>query len=54
MTGKIKEAKAVLQVGMYRYIITLFGIIPPYLTLCAELADERRFQRIVEKLINNC
>ncbi len=50
MTGKIKEAKAVLQVGIYQHIITLFGIIPPYLMLCAD--DIKRFEETYNRTIN--
>lgn len=47
MTGKIKEAKTVLQVGVYQHIIALFGIIPSYLFLYAD--DTGRFEEVYQR-----
>lgn len=46
-TGKVNEAKSVLQVGMYQHIVALFGILPTYLMLCAD--DEDRFEEIYRR-----
>ena len=35
MTGRMEEAKEVLQVGMYQNIVVLFNFLPAYLMLCA-------------------
>ncbi|NLM46540.1 MAG: helix-turn-helix domain-containing protein [Firmicutes bacterium] len=35
MSGKTNEAKAILQVGIYQYLIALLGSLTDYLTLCA-------------------
>jgi transcriptional regulator with XRE-family HTH domain len=36
MTGRIDDAKAVLQVGIYQDIVTLFNFFPAYLLLCVD------------------
>ncbi|MDR2940084.1 MAG: helix-turn-helix domain-containing protein [Clostridiales bacterium] len=36
MSGKIKEAKAVLQVGVYQHMLSLLSLLPPYLILCTD------------------
>lgn len=50
MTGKIKEAKAVLQTGMYKHVMTLFGILSYYLTLCAD--DIESFEETYKRTLN--
>ena len=47
-TGKGKEAKTILQIGIYQQILSLFGLFPAYLSLCAEDAGrlEQAYQRI--------
>ncbi len=49
-TGKIKEAKAALQVGIYQHVISLFGILPSYLALCVD--DIERFEEIVMRTMD--
>lgn len=36
MIGKHKEAKSVLQVGIYQHMVSLFGDFPDYLMLCID------------------
>ena len=50
MTGKIKEAKTVLQVGIHQHIIALLGIIPSYLLLYAD--DVKRFEEVYQRAAN--
>lgn len=40
MTGKLEEAKSVLQIGIYQNIVVLFNFFIPYLALCADEADK--------------
>ena len=47
MTGKIKEAKTVLQIGVHQHIIALFGIMPSYLLLYAD--DTKRFEEVYQR-----
>lgn len=49
MIGKPEEAKAVLQVGIYQYIVSLLGILPDYLALCTEHAE--RYDEIYKRAI---
>ena len=42
MTGRVEEAKEVLQIGMYQNIVVLFNFLPPYLMLCAN--DTKKFE----------
>jgi transcriptional regulator with XRE-family HTH domain len=37
MTGRVEEAKAVLQVGIYQNIVVLFNFFPAYLQLYADI-----------------
>ena len=50
MTGKIKETKTVLQVGVHQHIIALFEIIPSYLLLYAD--DAERFEEVYQRAAN--
>lgn len=50
MTGKFQEAKTVLQVGVYQYIASLFGILSSYLMLCTD--DMERFEEIYKRTIS--
>ncbi len=50
MVGKMKEAKAILQVGIYQHIMSLFGIFPSYLALCAD--DTKRFEEVYRRTMN--
>lgn len=47
MTGRVEEAKAVLQVGMYQNIVVLFNFFPAYLMLCAD--DPVRFDEVLRR-----
>ena len=47
MTGRTKEAKAVLQVGIYQNIIVLFNFFPAYLMLCAK--DASKFEEVLHR-----
>ena len=49
MTGKTKEAKSVLQIGIYRYISVLFGLFPPYLSLYSD--NPERFEEIHQRIV---
>lgn len=49
MTGQIKEAKTVLQVGLYQHIINLFALLPLYLRLCTD--DIERFEEISQRTL---
>lgn len=42
MKGQVKEAKAVLQSGIYQNIVVLFNFFPAYLLLCID--DEAKFE----------
>ncbi|PKM88727.1 MAG: transcriptional regulator, partial [Firmicutes bacterium HGW-Firmicutes-12] len=37
MTGRVEDAKSILQVGIYQNIVVLFNFFPAYLTLCADV-----------------
>ncbi|MPN31243.1 hypothetical protein SDC9_178717 [bioreactor metagenome] len=50
MTGNIKDAKAVLQVGIYQNIIVLFNFFPAYLMLCAD--DPIKFDEVLSRAFN--
>lgn len=47
MTGRAKEAKAVLQVGIYQNIVVLFNFFPAYLNLCAD--DPLKFEEMLRR-----
>lgn len=49
MTGKTKEAKTVLQVGTYKYIIALFTVLTSYLTLCTD--EQERFKEVYDRTL---
>lgn len=40
MVGRNQEAKAVLQIGIYQRITSLFSIIPDYLLLCTDRPEQ--------------
>lgn len=50
MTGKNKEAKTVLQVGMYERIIGILGIAPSYLMLYAD--DTEKFEEMYRRTVS--
>lgn len=47
MTGRTKEAKAVLQVGIYQNIVVLFNFFPAYLMLCTD--DSSKFDEVLRR-----
>lgn len=47
MTGRTKEAKAVLQVGIYQNIVVLFNFFPAYLMLCTD--DSSKFDEVLQR-----
>ncbi|MFA7672803.1 MAG: helix-turn-helix transcriptional regulator [Clostridia bacterium] len=47
MTGKTLEAKTVLQVGTYKYIVALFTVLTSYLTLCTD--DQEKFTEVYRR-----
>lgn len=47
MTGRIDEAKSVLQVGMFQNIVVLFNFFPAYLTLCADVPS--KFEEVLRR-----
>jgi transcriptional regulator with XRE-family HTH domain len=40
MIGKSREAKSVLQVGIYQHMLSLFGAFPYYLMLCTDEPEQ--------------
>lgn len=49
MKGNTDKAKAVLQVSIYQYVITLLGLAPSYLMLHTE--DKRKAEMILERYL---
>lgn len=49
MTGKPKEARQVLQVGIYQYIVGLFGLLSSYMALCVD--DSTLFEETYQRTI---
>lgn len=49
MTGRVQDAKVVLQVGIYQNVVVLFNYFPAYLTLCAD--DPVRFDEVLRRAI---
>jgi len=49
LTGKMQEAKTVLQAGMYQHIIALFGLAPSYIALCAD--DMERLEETYGRIL---
>lgn len=47
MTGRTREAKSVLQVGMFQNIVVLFNFFPAYLMLCVE--EPAKFEEMLER-----
>ena len=45
MVGRIDEAKAILQVGIYQNIVVLFNFFPTYLTLCTD--NSSKFEEVL-------
>jgi len=50
MTGRVGEAKAVLQVGIYQNIVVLFNYFPAYLTLCTD--DPSKFEEALRRALD--
>lgn len=53
MTGNDREAKRILQAGIYKEIMTLFNLFPAYLNLCLNDAEQftetcQRFHQIAD------
>ncbi|MFA9380970.1 MAG: helix-turn-helix domain-containing protein [Acetanaerobacterium sp.] len=49
MTGRIIDAKAVLQVGIYQNIVVLFNFFPAYLMLCADIPQ--KFDEVLRRAL---
>jgi hypothetical protein len=47
MTGRVNDAKAVLQVGIYQNLVVLFNFFPAYLMLCAD--DPSKFDEALRR-----
>lgn len=47
MIGKTKEAKSVLQVSIYQYMVSLFTVFPEYLMLCTN--NPERFEETYKR-----
>ncbi len=50
MIGKPKEAKAVLQVGIYKHILSLLDILTSYLTLCTD--EPERYDETYKRVLS--
>jgi transcriptional regulator with XRE-family HTH domain len=50
MTGRVEDAKAVLQVGIYQNIVVLFNFFPAYLMLCTD--NPARFDEVLRRAFN--
>lgn len=50
LTGRIKEAREVLQVGLYQNIVLLFNFFPAYLRLCAD--DPAKFEEVLRRALD--
>lgn len=49
MTGKVKEAKTVLQVGAYQYMLGLIELLRSYLTLCTD--DSEAYNEVYRRTL---
>lgn len=49
MTGRVQEAKAILQVGMYQSIVVMFNFFPAYLALCA--GEPEKFEETLRRAL---
>ena len=47
MTGRIDDAKEILQVGMYQNMVVLFNFLPPHLMLCAN--NSKAFEETLKR-----
>ncbi len=50
MTGRIDEAKSVLQVGIFQNIVVLYNFFPAYLMLCTD--DNLKFEETLQRALN--
>jgi transcriptional regulator with XRE-family HTH domain len=50
MSGNTKEAKSILQVGIFQYIVVLFNFFPSYMMLCAE--DNSKFEEVLRRALD--
>lgn len=50
MTGRVRDAKAVLQVGIYQNIVVLFNFFPAYLILCTD--DPSKFEEVLRRALD--
>lgn len=49
MTGRVEDAKAILQVGIYQNIVVLFNFFPAYLMLCADAPS--KFEEMLRRAL---
>ncbi|NLO48543.1 MAG: helix-turn-helix transcriptional regulator [Clostridiales bacterium] len=49
MIGKPREAKSVLQVGIYQHMLSLFGTFPDYLMLCID--EPKQFDETYRRVL---
>lgn len=49
LTGRIKDAQGVLQVGIYQNIVVLFNFFPAYLGLCTD--DPAKFDEVLRRAL---
>jgi len=47
MTGRIEDAKAVLQVGMFQNIVVMFNFFPAYILLCVNTPE--KFEEVLRR-----
>lgn len=50
MTGKVREAKAVLQVGIYQNVAVLFNFLPAYLMLCVN--EPEKYDEVLRRALS--
>lgn len=50
LTGRVEDAKVVLQVGIYQNIVVLFNYFPAYLKLCAD--DVSKFEEVLRRALD--
>lgn len=49
MKGNIRDAKGVLQIGIYQNLVVLFNFFPAYLMLCAD--DSRKYDETLRRAL---
>jgi len=47
MTGRVEEAKSILQVGMFQNIVVLFNFFPAYLMMCVD--EPSKFDEVLRR-----